>query len=51
MMYYVMFGQEEDVIIEDFELVMDKMVEGWKLYGYTDSKQLAQSLLHECQHY
>ena len=50
-MFYVMFGQEEDVIIEDFNLVMDKMVGGWKLYGYADNKRLAESLLHECQHY
>jgi hypothetical protein len=50
-MYYIMFGREEDIICEDFDLVMDKMIEGWKLYGYSDSKQLAESLLHECQHY
>lgn len=50
-MYYIMYGREEDIICEDFDFVMDKMTEGWKLYGYSDSKQLAESLLHECRHY
>ena len=50
-MYYVMFCQEEEVIFEQFDLVMDKLVDGWKFYGYTDRKQLAESLLHECKHY
>jgi hypothetical protein len=50
-MYYVMFCQEEEVVFEHIDLVMDKLVDGWRLYGYTDSKQLAESLLHECQHY
>ncbi|MBB6446650.1 hypothetical protein [Bacillus benzoevorans] len=49
-MYYIMYGKE-DIICENFDLVMDKIVEGWKLYGYSDSKQLAESLLHECEHY
>ena len=48
---YVMFCQEEEVIFEQFDLVMDKLVDGWRLYGYADSKQLAESLLHECKHY
>ena len=50
-MYYVMFCQEEEVIFEQFDLVMDKLVDEWKFYGYADSKQLAESLLHECKHY
>ena len=50
-MYYVMFCQEEEVIFEQFDLVMDKLVDGWRLYGCADSKQLAESLLHECKHY
>lgn len=50
-MYYVMFCQEEEVIFEHIDLVMDKLVDGWKLYGYTDNKRLAESLLHECQHH
>jgi hypothetical protein len=50
-MYYVMFCLEEEVIFEKIDLVMDKLVDGWRLYGYSDSKQLAKSLLHECKHY
>ena len=50
-MYYVMFCQEEEAFFEDIDLVMDRLVEGWRLYGYSDTKQLAESLLHECQHY
>ena len=42
-MYYVMFCQEEEVIFEQFDLVMDKLVDEWKCYGYADSKQLAES--------
>lgn len=50
-MFYVMLGPVEDVILEDLDVVMDKLIEGWKLYGYADSRQLSESLLHECQHY
>ncbi len=50
-MYYVMYCQAEEIIIEDINLVMSNVIDGWKFYGYSDSKQLAESLLHECKHY
>ena len=28
-MYYVMFCQEKEVIFEQIDLVMDKLVDGW----------------------
>lgn len=46
-----MFCQEKEVIVEVMDIVMDKLIDGWKLYGYADRKQLAESLLHECKHY
>jgi hypothetical protein len=49
-MYYVVFCQEEEVIFEHIDLVMDKLADGWRLYGYADNKRLAESLLQECQH-
>jgi hypothetical protein len=50
-MYYIMYCQAEEFICEDMNQVMDKLIAGWTLYGYTDNKQLSESLLHECKHY
>ena len=50
-MFYVMFYQEKEVIVEVMDIVMDKLIDGWKLYGYAESKRLAESLLDECKHY
>jgi hypothetical protein len=50
-MYFVMYCQAEEIICENIDQVMEKVAAGWKLYGYSDTKQLAQSLLHECKHY
>jgi hypothetical protein len=50
-MYFIMYCQEEEIIFEDIDQVMDKLIAGWKLYGYADNKRLAESLLHECKHY
>jgi hypothetical protein len=50
-MYFIMFCQAEEVICEDIDQVTARLITGWKLYGYTTSKQLAESLLHECKHY
>ena len=50
-MYFVMFSLADEIICEDIDQVMDNVVNGWKLYGYSDTEQLAHSLLHECKHY
>nr|WP_295972204.1 hypothetical protein [uncultured Bacillus sp.] len=50
-MFYIVYGQEEEMICEDFDLVIERILSGWKLYGYTDNQRLAESLLHECKHY
>lgn len=50
-MYFIMYCQEEEIIFEDIDQVMEKLIAGWTFYGYADSKQLAESLLHECKHY
>ncbi|WP_181832996.1 hypothetical protein [Bacillus taeanensis] len=50
-MYYIMFNQWEEVIFENINEVTEKLVCGWKLYGYTTDKRLAYSLIHECKHY
>lgn len=50
-MFYVLFCESEEIICEDIDQLMDLIVAGWRFYGYTSSKQLAESLLHECKHY
>lgn len=50
-MYYVMFSQTEERICQDINEVADHLIQGWKLYGYTESEKLAHSLVHECKHY
>ncbi|MGM0878046.1 MAG: hypothetical protein ACQEWV_25855 [Bacillota bacterium] len=50
-MYFVMYNQAEEVICEDINEVSIKLINGWNLYGFTDSEKLALSLLHECKHY
>jgi hypothetical protein len=50
-MYFVMFCQTEEIICEDIDQVTERLIAGWRLYGYTTSKKLSESLLHECKHY
>ena len=50
-MYFVMYSQTEEIICEDIDQVTERLIAGWKLYGYTTSKKLSESLLHECKHY
>jgi hypothetical protein len=50
-MYYIMYNKTDEEICFDIHQITNKLLEGWKLYGYTDSEQLAYSLLHECKHY
>ncbi|WP_191090591.1 hypothetical protein [Niallia endozanthoxylica] len=50
-MFYVLYCQEEEIICENFDQVMDQIANGWKLYGYSNNKRLAESLLHECTHH
>jgi hypothetical protein len=50
-MYYVMYCQTEEKVYQDINEVANNLIQGWKLYGYTDSKRLAHSLLHECKYY
>lgn len=50
-MYFIMHNQTEEIICEDIDQVMENVIIGWKLYGYTDSEMLANSLLHECKFY
>jgi hypothetical protein len=50
-MYFVMYSQAEEIICEDIDQVTLKLLNGWKLYGFSDTKQLALSLLHECKYY
>ena len=44
-MYYVMFCQEgrKLLFLKRFDLVMDELVDGWRLYGYADRRWLAES--------
>ena len=50
-MYYVMYNQAEEVICKDIDEVTSNLINGWKLYGFSESEQLASSLLHECKYY
>lgn len=50
-MYFIMYCQADEIICGDIDQVTDRLLTGWKLYGYVDSKQLAESLLHECKYY
>lgn len=50
-MYYVMYNQAEEVICKDIDEVTGNLINGWKLYGFSESEQLASSLLHECKYY
>lgn len=50
-LYFVMYNQAEEIICEGIDQVAIYLIIGWKLYGYSDSKKLAISLLHECKHY
>lgn len=48
-MYFILYNHAEEIICEDISQVLDNVIDGWKLYGYTDSEMLANSLLHECK--
>ncbi|MCQ6282397.1 hypothetical protein [Bacillus sp. EB600] len=50
-MFYVLFCQSGEIICEDIDQVMELIVDGWRFYGYSSSKQLGESLLHECKYY
>jgi hypothetical protein len=50
-MYYVMYNQAEEVICKDIDEVTSNLINDWKLYGFSESEQLASSLLHECKYY
>ncbi|WP_181833000.1 hypothetical protein [Bacillus taeanensis] len=50
-MYYIMFSNTEEVILDNIHEVTEKLLEGWKLYGYSADERLSHSLLHECKHY
>lgn len=50
-MYYIMYNQTEDIICEGIDQVANYLIQGWKLYGYTDHEKYAFSLLHDCKYY
>jgi hypothetical protein len=50
-MYFVMCNQEEEIICEDIDQVTFHLINGWKLYGFSETEKLALSLVHECKHY
>jgi hypothetical protein len=50
-MYFVIYNKQEEVICEDINDLATNLVNGWKLYGFSESEKLALSLLHECKYY
>lgn len=48
-MYYIMYNQTEERIYLNVDQVAVCLVQGWKLYGYTDNEKQAYFLLNECQ--
>lgn len=47
-MYFIIYCQTEERIYQDIDEVATCLVQGWKLYGYTDSEKQAYFLLNEC---
>lgn len=50
-MYLIIYNEREERIYKDMDQIASLLIQGWKIYGYTDCESLAYSLLHECQNY
>lgn len=48
-MFIIMYSQKEERIFEDMDQVTTYLLQGWKLYGYTNAEKQADFLLKECR--
>lgn len=48
-MYYIMYIRTGERILGNIDQVAIYLINGWKLYGYTDNEKQAYFLWNECQ--